>query len=167
MAMTNKRRNHAQAAVISRRNRGGSANPLAPLKLMPRTVVSAAGQQMSSIRPRLLRSVDLHPAIAILTAATIIAAVCIIYLSQVTAVADANYTLQALQSKHTELQRLHDDLQLQIGRAQSEITIEDKARNDLKMVPLDNHYVYLPVLPGPLTTIPAAPTPALSTEDGP
>jgi len=157
--MANRRRNHAQAAVINRRNRGGSGSPLSPLRLLPRGVMSAAGQQVSNIRPRLLRSVDLHPAIAILTAVAIIAAVCIIYLSQVTAASGANYTLQALQSTHSDLQRTHDDLQLQIGKAQSETIIESKARNVLKMVPLDNHYTYLPIPPGPLTTIPPAPTP--------
>jgi hypothetical protein len=159
MIMTNKRKNHAQAAVINRRSKGSAGSSFSPLRLVPRSVVSAAGQQMSGIRPRLLRSVDLHPAIAILTAVAIIAAVCIIYLSQVTAVTDANYTLQALQSTHTDLQRQHDDLLLQIGKAQSETTIEAKARNVLKMVPLDNHYSYLPILPGPLTTLPSAPTP--------
>jgi cell division protein FtsB len=158
MIMTNRRKNHAQAAVINRRSKGSAGSSLSPLRLVPRSVVSAAGQQMSNIRPR-LRSVDLHPAIAILTAVAIIAAVCIIYLSQVTAVTEANYTLQALQSTHTDLQRRHDDLQLQIGKAQSETTIEAKARNDLKMVPLDSHYTYLPILPGPLTSLPPAPTP--------
>jgi hypothetical protein len=133
---------------------------------VPRNVVSAAGQQVSNIRPRLLRSVDLHPAIAVLTAVAIIAAVCIIYLSQVNAVSDSNYTLQALQSQHTDLQRHHDDLQLQIGKAQSETTIESRARNVLKMVPLDNHYTYLPVIPGPLTAISPDSTPALPTPTG-
>jgi cell division protein FtsB len=93
----------------------------------------------------------------------IIAAVCVIYLSQVTAVTNANYTLQALQATHNDLQRKHDDLQLQIGKAQSETTIEKKARNDLKMVPLDGHYTYLPIISGPLTSLPPAPTPALPT----
>ena len=161
--MTNRRRNHAQAAVINRRARANNSNPFSPLRLVPHNVATAAGQQMSGIRPRLLRSVDLHPAIAILTAVAIIAAVCIIYLSQVTAVSDANYTLQALQSQYADLQRAHDDLQLQIGKAQSEVTIEGKARNDLKMVPLDNHYSYLPIIPGPLTALPPAPTLALPT----
>ena len=120
---------------------------------------AAAGQQMSNIRPNLLRYVDLHPAMAVLTAVAIIAAVCVIYLSQVTAVTTSNYTLQALQSEHVKLQRQHDDLQLQIGKAQSQTVIESKARDKLKMVPLDNHYTYLPIIPGPLTSLPAAPTP--------
>src|SRR3954471_20576569 len=110
-AMTNQRKNRAQAAVIKRRGRGSTGASLSSLRLVPRTVATAAGQQMSSIRPNLLRYVDLHPAMAVLTAVAIIAAVCVIYLSQVTAVTSANYTLQALQSKHTELQRQHDGLQ--------------------------------------------------------
>ena len=158
--MTNRRKNHAQAAVINRRNKRSSGASLSPLRLVPRTVASAAGQQMSSIRPNLLRYIDLHPAMAILTAAAIIAAVCVIYLSQVTAVTSANYTLQALQSHHVELQRRHDDLQLQIGKAQSETTIDARARNELRMVPLDGHYTYLPIMPGPLASLPTTPTPS-------
>jgi cell division protein FtsL len=157
--MTNRRRNHAQAAIINRRGRGGTGASLSSLRLVPRTVASAAGQQMSNIRPNLLRYVDLHPAMAVLTAVAIIAAVCVIYLSQVTAVTTANYTLQALESEHIKLQRQHDDLQLQIGKAQSQTVIESKARDKLKMVPLDNHYSYLPIIPGPLTSMPVAPTP--------
>jgi cell division protein FtsL len=157
--MTNRRRNHAQAAVINRRSKGSTGASLSSLRLVPRSVASAAGQQMSSIRPNLLRYIDLHPAMAVLTAAAIIAAVCVIYLSQVTAVTNANYTLQALQSQHIELQRQHDDLQLQIGKAQSETAIEARARNVLKMVPLDNHYSYLPIMPGPLASLPPSPTP--------
>jgi cell division protein FtsB len=168
MLMTNRRKNQAQAAVINRRSKGGTGNSIPALRLVQRSVVSAASQQMSNIKPRLLRSIDFHPAITILTAVAIIAAVCIIYLSQVTAVADANYTLQALQSHHTDLQRTHDDLMLQIGKAQSETTIESKARNDLKMVPVGNNYSYLPLLPGPLSNLPTAPTAALPTPaDGP
>src|SRR6476646_7561431 len=152
--MTNRRRNHAQAAVINKRGRASNGASLSSLRLVPGTVAAAAGQQISNIRPNLLRYIDLHPALAVLTAVAIIAAVCVIYLSQVTAVTTANYTLQALQSKHTELQRQHDDLQLQIGQAQSQTTIESKARDKLKMVPLDGHYSYLTLIPGPLSSLP-------------
>jgi cell division protein FtsL len=154
--MTNRRKNHAQAAVINRRARGGAGSSFSPLRLVPRSVANAAGQQMSNFRPNVLRYVDLHPALAVLTAVAIIAAVCVIYLSQVTAVTTANYTLQALQSQHTELQRQHDDLQLQIGKAQSQTVIVSLARDKLKMVPLDNHYSYLPINPGPLSSLPVA-----------
>lgn len=159
--MTNRRKHNAQAAIINRRGKSAAAGgraALSSLRLVPRNVAAAAGQSVSNIRPNLLRYVDLHPALAILTAAAIIALVCVFYLSQVTAVTNANYTLQALQSEHTQLQRAHDDLQLQIGRAQSQTTIEAKARNQLKMVPLDDHYTYLSLKPGPLTTLPTAAT---------
>ncbi|MEO8285942.1 MAG: hypothetical protein ABI670_05865 [Chloroflexota bacterium] len=161
--MTNRRRNHAQAAVITRRSKGSARASLSSLRLLPGSVASAAGQQVTSIKPTLLKYVDLHPAMAVLTAVAIIALVCVIYLSQVTAVTNANYKLQSLESTHVDLQRAHDDLQLQIGRAQSQSVIEAKARDKLKMVPLDNKYSYLPIASGPLTSLPPGPTPGLPT----
>src|SRR3712207_3913124 len=89
------------------------------LRVVPRTVMSAAEQSVSNMRPNLLRYIELHPALALLTGAAIIALVCVIYLNQVTTVSNANYTLQALQQTHTKLLREEQDLQLQIGRAQS------------------------------------------------
>jgi hypothetical protein len=110
--MSNRRRNQAQASPARRR--------FAPsLKLVPPSVVSAAEQSVSNIRPSLLRGPDLPPALALLVGAVILALVCFIYLTQVTSVSNANFTLQSLESKHTELLRERQDLQLQIGRAQS------------------------------------------------
>jgi len=57
--------------------------------------------------------------------------------------------------------RKQGDLQLQIGRAQSLTLIEQRARNELKMVPLDDRYTYISIAPGPLAAIAPLPTPAL------
>lgn len=115
-----------------------------------RSVVSVAGQSVLGIRRNLLRYVDFHPALFLLTGTAIVALVCVIYLGQVTAVTNANYTLQALQSDHAALMREREDLQLQIARTQSLANIEKLAREKLHMVPLGDNYQYLMVAPGPL-----------------
>jgi cell division protein FtsL len=154
--MSNRRRNQAQASPARRR--------FAPsLKLVPPSVVSAAEQSVSNIRPSLLRGPDLPPALALLVGAVILALVCFIYLTQVTSVSNANFTLQSLESKHTELLRERQDLQLQIGRAQSLPNIEKIAREKLQMVPVGDHYTYIAVSGGPLGAVPPLPTPALLT----
>ena len=161
--MSNRRKNQAQASPTRRRF------PPA-LQLVPRSVVSAAEQSVSSIRPSLLRGLDLPPALALLVGAVILALICFIYLTQVTAVSNANFTLQSLQSEHTDLLRERQDLQLNIGRAQSLPYIEKVAREKLQMVPVGDRYTYLPVTEGPLGAMPPLPTPGLPTatpEEGP
>src|SRR3954464_126402 len=104
--MTNRRRTQAQAKPDKR------AFPPA-LRLVPR-VSAAAEQAASRVRPaNLLRSVDLPPALATLVGVAILALVGVIYLTQVTAVTNANYTYQALQAGHDKLLREQADLQLQ------------------------------------------------------
>lgn len=156
MAMTTRRRNQAQVAQERRRSP-------AVLQVVPRNVMSAAEHSISNMRPNLLRNFDLPPALAVLTGVAIIALVCVIYLGQVTAVTNANYTLQALQGEQTDLLRKQQDLQLEIGRAQSLLTIEKTAREKLKMVPIDDKYEYLPVNEGPIAAMPPLPTPGLPT----
>ncbi|MDQ3929419.1 MAG: hypothetical protein M3328_09765 [Chloroflexota bacterium] len=135
---------------------------------MPRSVMSAVEAAREPAlpggRPNLLRYVDLHPAMAMLTGVAIVALVCVIYLSQVTAVTNANYTVQALEREHTNLLREQQDLQLQIGRAQALPNIEKIARDTLHMVPIDDKYSYLPIANGPISIVPPAPTPALPGE---
>ena len=114
---------------------------------------------MSGVRSDLLRSVDFHPAMIVLTAVAIIALVCVIYLGQVTAVTNANYVVQGLQSEHTALQREKENLQLQIARAQSLPNIEKLARDKLHMVPIGDRYEYIPVPSGPIHALQAQPTP--------
>ncbi len=140
--MTSKKRITGQAIPLKGR-RSTSGKP-------PRAVVSAAGKQVSGIRRDLLRYVDFHPALITLTAFAIVALVCVIYLGQVTAVTNANYTLQALQTEHTNLMREKENLQLQIARAQSLSNIEGVAKGRLQMVPIGDHYRYLMIAPGPL-----------------
>src|SRR5204863_2541556 len=133
---------------------------LAPaLHVVPRGVVSAAERSVSGVRSDLLRSVDFHPAMIVLTAVAIIALVCVIYLGQVNAVTNANYAVQALQSEHTALQREKENLQLQIARAQALPNIEKLAHDKLHMVPIGDRYEYIPVPAGPIHAFQAQPTP--------
>lgn len=151
-----------------RRNRTGAARERrklpVDLRVVSNTVMSAAEQSVSSVRPSLLRYIELHPALALLTGAVIIALVCVIYLNQVTTVSNANYALQALQQEHTRLLREQQDLQLQIGRAQSLPNIEKAARERLGMMPLGDKYSYLTITTGPITAMPPLPTPALPSD---
>src|SRR5206468_1548258 len=98
------------------------------LQVVPRNVVSAAERSVTGVRSDFLRYFDFHPAMIVLTAVAIIALVCVIYLGQVTAVSNANYVVQALQSQQAELQQEREDLQLQIARAQALPNIEKAAR---------------------------------------
>jgi cell division protein FtsB len=148
--MTTRRKN--QAVSLNRRK-------LAPaLQVVPRNVVSAAERSVTNVRSDFLRYFDFHPAMIVLTAVAIIALVCVIYLGQVTAVSNANYVVQALQSQQTALQHEREDLQLQIARAQALPNIEKAARDRLHMVPIGDKYRYLPVPAGPITAFQPQPT---------
>lgn len=150
--MTNRRKNQVQARPERRR-----FPP--PLRIVPR-MSAVAEQAVQRVRPsNLLRSIDLPPALATLIGVAILALVGVIYLTQVTAVTNANYTYQALQAEHDALMREQGDLQLQIGRAQSLPNIETIARDKLRMVPLGEKYTYLKVDTGPLAAMPPLPTP--------
>ncbi|HKP52160.1 MAG TPA: hypothetical protein VJ183_05865 [Chloroflexia bacterium] len=150
--MTNRRKNQIQARPERRRFPPN-------LRLVPR-MSAVAEQAVQRVRPaNLLRSIDLPPALATLIGVAILALVGVIYLTQVTAVTNANYTYQALQAEHDELMRAQSDLQLQIGRAQSLPNIETIALDKLRMVPLGEKYTYLKVDTGPLAAMPPLPTP--------
>ena len=142
--MTARRKTQAQALPVNRRR----ATP--QLQVVPRNVVSAAGQSVSSLRPALLRDVDFHPGLYMLAGVAILTIIAFIYLGQVNAVGNANYTLQQLQSEHTALLRAKQDLQLPIAGAQSLPRIEDAARTRLHMVPIGDKYQYLTIAPGPV-----------------
>ena len=146
--MSARRKNLSQAAPLNRRRSG----PV--LKVVPRAVtrsaISFAEQSVSGVRRNFLRYFDFHPALTLLLVVAIVAVVCVIYLRQVTAVANANYELQALQAEHTDLIREQQELQVEIGRAQSLSRIEEVARNNLHMVPLEDRYTYIMIPPGPL-----------------
>ena len=154
--MSARRKNLSQAAPLNRRRSG----PV--LKVVPRAVtrsaVSFAEQSVSGVRRNFLRYFDFHPALTLLLVVAIVAVVCVIYLRQVTAVANANYELQALQAGHADLIREQQELQVEIGRAQSLSHIEEVARNNLHMVPLEDRYTYLMIPPGPLTAMTPQPT---------
>jgi cell division protein FtsB len=130
------------------------------LQVVPKNVVSAAEPGLSGMRRDFLSYIDFSPALSVLAVVAIIALVGIIYLGQVTAVTNANYTLQALQTEHTDLLRQREDLQLQIARAQSLSNIERQARDRLKMVPIGDRYEYIVVPGGPIQPMPATPTAA-------
>jgi cell division protein FtsL len=154
--MSARRKNQSQAAPLNRRRAG----PV--LKVVPRGVtrnaISFAEQSVSGVRRNFLRYFDFHPALTLLLVVAIVALVCVIYLRQVTAVANANYELQALEAQHTDLVREQQELQVEIGRAQSLSHIEEVARNNLHMVPLEDRYTYIMIPPGPLA--PMTPQPA-------
>ncbi len=162
----------SQAAPINRRSgatraRRSGNGARSVLSVVPRSVTEATGQaarrSVDRLRPSLPRWIDPHPGIALLVAAAIIAAVCFFYVSQVTNVSNANYRLQDLKNQYATLQRQQDELRLQIAQAQSLTTIADKAAHKLQMVPIDDHYSYLPLPDGPLASLPPQPTPALPT----
>jgi cell division protein FtsB len=168
--MTIKRdKKRSQAAPLNRRagaRARKSSGALSVLSVVPRSVAEATGEARRAagrLRPALPRWIDPHPGIAILVATAIIAAVCFLYLSQVTNVSNANYELQALQAQHAALQRQQDDLRLQIAQAQSLTTIADKAARKLQMVPIGDHFSYLPLAEGPLASLPTQPTPPSPT----
>jgi Septum formation initiator len=163
-------KNRTQAAHLNKRQggrarkSGNGARSL--LSVVPRSVAEATGEARRAagrLRPALPRWIDPHPGIAILVAAAIIAAVCFLYVSQVTNVSNVNYELQALQDEQAVLQRRQDDLRLQIAQAQSLTTIADKAARKLQMVPLGDHYSYLPLAEGPLASLPPQPTAVVQT----
>lgn len=154
-----RRRGQSQAAPVGRRKAGP------PLKLVPRNVtrsaISVAEQSVTGMRRNFLRYFDFHPALALLTAFAILAVVSVIYLRQVTAVTNANYAVQALQVENGDLMREQQDLEVQIGRAQSLTRIQDIATKNLNMVPIGEKYSYITIPKGPLAAMPPIPTPAL------
>ncbi len=159
--MSARRKNLSQAAPLKRRGSGPA------LRVVPRAVtrsaLSIAGQSVSGVRRNFLRYFDFHPALTLLLVVAIVALVCVIYLRQVTAVANANYELQALQAEHTDLIREQQELQVEIGRAQSLSHIEEVARNNLHMVPLEDKYTYIMIPPGPVAPM----TPVVAGDSGP
>src|SRR4051794_8916075 len=128
--MPNQRKTHVQALPLNRRK------VARPLRVAPRHLASAAEQSVANLRTGFLRNFDFHPALNVLMGVAGLTIVAFIYLAQVNAVGNANYTLQALQSEHTTLQQQKQDLQLQIARAQSLSSIEKTARDRLHMVPI-------------------------------
>jgi hypothetical protein len=143
--MTSKRKSQAQAMPLERRR----ATP--NLRVVPREVVSAAEQSVARVRnPRMWRYMDFHPALYMLVGVAILTLIAFIYLGQVNAVGNANYTLEGLRSERNELLHQKQDLQLQIARAQSLRNIEEVAKNRLHMVPIGDQYEYLTVESGPV-----------------
>jgi hypothetical protein len=156
--------------MSNRRKTGAQAMPLKgrkfPAANVPRKVAALSSQSVTGVRRDFLRYVDFHPGLYLLTGVAIIALVCVIYLGQVTAVANANYTLQALQSDHTSLMREKENLQLEIARSQSLPNIEKIAKGKLQMVPIGDNYEYLPIAPGPIQSMPPADPPATGDNAG-
>lgn len=155
--MNTRRKRQSQAAPVNKRRSG------AVLKMVPRGVtrnaISLAEQSVSGVRRNFLRYFDFHPALALLIVVAIVALVCVIYLRQVTAVSNANYELQALEAQHTELIREQQELLVEIGKAQSLTHIEQVARNNLNMVPIEDKYTYLMIPPGPIAALTPGPQP--------
>ena len=158
--MTNRRKGQAQAqAQLTREGR----RLRAALRVLPRTLQAAEAGARGLKPSKLLRYVDLPPAIGMLVVAAIFALVCVFYLNQVTALSNANYDLQRLQREHEQLVQEGADLRLQLGQAQSLPNIESAARSRLGMVPIGDKYTYLNIQAGPLTAMPPLPTPVVSS----
>src|SRR5438309_11497231 len=102
--MPNRRKSQPQALPVNRRKAATH------LRVVPRSLVSSAGQSVMTMRPGFLRNVDFHPALYLLMGVAGLTIIAFVYLAQVNAVGNANYTLQELQSEHTKLQQQKQDL---------------------------------------------------------
>src|SRR6476620_11621960 len=96
--MTSRRTAQSQATPLHRRR------PAPNLRVVPGDVVSAAEQSVARVRnPRQWRYMDFHPALYMLVGVAILTLIAFIYLGQVNAVGNANYTLEELRSEQTQL----------------------------------------------------------------
>jgi cell division protein FtsB len=78
---------------------------------------------------------------SLLVAIAAAAGLCLFYLSQSTHVAAMGYQIDGLQSRISALQAEQQQLILQIGQARSPRTIEQRAKDLLHLVPLDQSVV--------------------------
>jgi cell division protein FtsL len=102
-------------------------------------------EQARARREHLPYYLDLHPAIRFLLAVALVCVVSLLYLMQTSRVASENYRLQAAESRHTDLMRENQRIQLEIANLRSLTRIEDIARHKLGMVPIGNGYLYVQV----------------------
>lgn len=102
-------------------------------------------EQARARREHLPYYLDLHPAVRFLLAVALVCAVSLLYLMQTSRVASENYRLQAAESRHTDLMRENQHIQLDIANLRSLSRIDDIARHKLGMVPVGNGYLYVQV----------------------
>lgn len=79
------------------------------------------------------RHLDVRPLLVVIAVA---AALALFYLSQSTRVAATGYEIDALEAQLAELHAEQQQLVSRIGRARSPAEITDRARRDLRLVPL-------------------------------
>ena len=116
-------------------------------------------EQARARREHLPYYLDLHPAVRFLLAVALVCAVSLLYLMQTSRVASENYRLQAAESRHTDLMRENQRIQLDIANLRSLSRIDDIARHKLGMVPVGTGYLYVQV-----DTSPTAATTPLATQ---
>jgi cell division protein FtsL len=102
-------------------------------------------EQARTRREHLPYYLDLHPAVRFLLAVALVCVISLLYLMQTSRVASENYRLQAAESRHTELMRENQRIQLAIADLRSLTRIEDIARRKLGMVPIGDGYLYVEV----------------------
>ncbi len=102
-------------------------------------------EQARARREHLPYYLDLHPAVRFLLAVALVCAVSLLYLMQTSRVASENYRLQAAESRHTDLMRENQRIQLDIANLRSLSRIDDIARHKLGMVPVGSGFLYVQV----------------------
>ena len=102
-------------------------------------------EQARARREHLPYYLDLHPAVRFLLAVALVCVVSLLYLMQTSRVASENYRLQAAESRHTDLMRENQRIQLDIANLRSLSRVDDIARHKLGMVPVGTGYLYVQV----------------------
>jgi len=115
----------------------------------PRTRPEAARRgRRSSSRRRVAARIDVRPLLVMILVA---AGLALFYLSQSTRVAATGYEIDALESALAERQAEQHQLILSIGQARSPAEITQRAKDELRLVPLED---------GAVTFAPSASQPA-------
>lgn len=96
---------------------------------------SARGGRRYSTGQRVARPIDVRP---LLVAILVAAGLALFYLSQSTRVAATGYEIDALESTLAERHAEQQQLVWAIGEARSPAEITQRARNELRLVPLED-----------------------------
>ena len=104
----------------------------------PRTRPQSARRGRRSRATRRVGAIDVRPLLIVIAVA---AALALFYLSQSTRVAATGYEIEALESLLAERRAEQQQLVLAIGQARSPSEITSRARDELRLVPLDHGVV--------------------------
>jgi cell division protein FtsB len=108
-------------------------------RVRPRPVARPRPRRLASRRGGAVASIS-----ALLVGIAAAAALGLFYLSQSTHVAAIGYQISALEARVAELRAEQQQLTFQIGEARSPSTVEERARQELKLVPVDPQVVRFP-----------------------